>query len=38
MSGVRLGFGDGRPVIADVLVLAGNLAVIAAVAFVDINH
>ena len=36
LSGERLRFGDGRPVVAAVLVLAGDLAVVAAVALRDV--
>ena len=37
VAGIGLGFGDRGPVVADVLVLAGDLAVVAAVALVDID-
>ena len=38
LAGIGLWLGDGRPVIADVLVLAGDLTVVAAVAFVNVNY
>ncbi len=38
VSGVGLGFGIGRPVVADVLVLAGDLAVVTTVAFGYVNY
>jgi len=37
LAGVRLGFGNRSPIIAYMLILAGYLAVIAAVAFGDID-
>jgi len=38
LAGIRLGLGDRSPVIAHVLILAGNLAVVAAVASADIDN
>ena len=38
LAGIRLGFGNRSPVIAHMLILAGNLAVVAAVAFGDIDN
>ncbi len=35
---VRLGLSDGRPVITDMFVLTGDLAVVAAVAQVNIDN
>jgi hypothetical protein len=37
LAGIRLRLGDRSPVIANVLVLAGNLAVVAAIAPADID-
>jgi len=37
LAGIRLRFGDGSPVIGNMLVFAGDLAVVAAVAFTDID-
>ena len=38
LAGIRLRFGDGSPVIADMLILAGYLAVVASVASGDIDN
>jgi hypothetical protein len=38
LAGVRLGLGYRRPVIPDMLILAGYLTVVASIAFRDINY
>jgi hypothetical protein len=38
VAGIRLRFGIGRPVNADVLILAGNLAVVTTVALINIYN
>jgi len=38
LTGVRLGLGVGSPVVADMLVLAGNLAVVTPVADSDVYN